>query len=149
MPAVYENTGIRFLYPENWSITEEEIEEWPRNVTLQSPDTGFWSLQVFPPGHEPRPSVQEMIGSLREIYGEIEVLPVKETYGDTETKGVDLAFFYLDLMIESKIRTLRTPSSTLIWQYQAESREFDDLEAVFQAISTSLLATQVSLESPR
>lgn len=146
MPAVYQSTGFKFLYPENWSITEEEIEDWPRNVTVQSPESSFWTLQVFPPGHEPREVVKELIAGLQEIYGEVEVLPIKETLADTETKGVDLAFFYLDLLVESKIRTLKTPSGTLVWQYQAESREFDKMEPVFQAIATSLLATQVGLD---
>ena len=146
MPAVYQSSGFRFQYPENWTISEEEIEDWPRNVTVQSPETSIWTLQVFPPGHEPRQVVQELIAALQEIYGEVEVLPVKETFADTETKGVDLAFFYLDLLVESKIRTLKTPSATLVWQYQAESREFDKMEPVFQAIATSLLSTQVGLD---
>ena len=73
----------------------------------------------------------------------IEVLPAKEKFGETPTTGVDLAFFYLDLLVEAKIRCLRTPSATLVWLYQAESREFESMEAVFQAITVSMLQTQV------
>jgi len=58
---------------------------------------------------------------------------------------VDLAFFYLDLLVEAKIRCLRTPSAAFVWLYQAESREFEKIEPVFQAIAVSMLQTQVPL----
>ena len=143
MPAVYHRLGVRFLYPENWVISDEEVEGWPRTVTLQSQDTGFWSLHVYPPEQEPKPVVKELIAAIQDEFSDIEVLPAKETFGETPTTGVDLAFFYLDLLVEAKIRCLRTPSSTLVWLYQAESREFEAIEPVFQAISVSMLQTQV------
>lgn len=145
MPAVYENFGVRFLYPENWTITDEEIEDWPRMVTLQSPETSFLTLYIYPPLHQPRQVVDEIIGTISGEYGELEVLPAKETIGDALTRGVDIAFFYLDLLVEAKIRSVKTPSALLVWHYQAESREFDKMEPVFQAMATSLLATQVPL----
>ncbi len=145
MPAIYENLGVRFLYPENWSITDEEDVDWPQTVTLQSPQTGFWSLHVYPPASEFKPIVKELIAAIQEEFTDIEVLPAKETFGETPTTGVDLAFFYLDLLVEAKIRCLRTPSSTLVWLYQAESREFESMEAVFQAIAVSMLQTQTPL----
>lgn len=147
MPAIYENIGVRFLYPENWSIIDEDDDGWPRTVTVQSPQTGFWTLHVYPPDQEVRPVVKELIEAMQAEFSDIEVIPAKETFGETETKGVDLAFFYLDLLVEAKIRALRTPSATLIWHYQAESREFESMEAVFQAIAVSMLQTQVAIPS--
>jgi hypothetical protein len=145
MPAIYENLGVRFLYPENWSITDEEDDAWPRTVTLQSPQTGFWSLHVYPAAHDVKAVVKELIGAIQAEFSDIEVLPTKETFGEIATTGVDLAFFYLDLLVEAKIRCLRTPSATLIWLYQAESQEFESIEPVFQAIAISMLQTQVPL----
>ena len=145
MPAVYENFGVRFLYPENWSLLDEEVEDWPRTVTVQSLQTSFWSIHFFPPHFEPDEMVEQVIETIKEMYGELEVLPAEEAYGDTDTMGVDIAFFYLDLLVEAKVRYVKTPSGTLIWHYQAESKEFEAMEPVFQAISTSLLATQVPL----
>lgn len=145
MPAIYENLGVRFLYPENWSVIDEDDEGWPQTVTVQSPQTSFWSLHVYPPNSELKPIVKELIAAIQEEFTDIEVLPAKETFGDTPTTGVDLAFFYLDLLVEAKIRCLKTPSSTLVWLYQAENREFETTEAVFQAITVSMLQTQVAL----
>jgi hypothetical protein len=143
MPAVYHQLGVHFLYPENWSVQDEETDGWPRTVTLQSEQTSFWSLYVYPPDHDARAAVTEVINSIREVYEDLEVLPAKETICDCETKGVDIAFFYLDLLVEARIRCLKTPGALLLWHCQAESREFDAMLPVFQAIATSLLASQV------
>ena len=143
MPAVYQKLGLQFLYPENWSIQDEETDDWPRTVTLQSEQTSFWSLYVYPPDHDARQAVTEVVNSIRELYEDLEVLPAKETIADCEAKGVDIAFFYLDLLVEAKIRCLKTPSALLLWHCQAESREFDAMEPVFQAIATSLLSRHV------
>jgi hypothetical protein len=139
MPAIYEKLGVRFLYPENWSITDEDEEGWPRSVTVQSRDTGFWTLHVYPAEQEVKAIEKELVAVIKDEFGEVEVLPADETFGETETTGVDLAFFYLDLLVEAKIRSLKTPDSTLIWLYQAESREFEKMEPVFQAIAVSML----------
>jgi len=145
MPAVYQQFGVRFLYPENWSLLDEETDEWPRTVTLQSPETGFWTLLVYPPDQDARQAVLAVIDPIREVYPDLEVLPAKETIADAEAKGVDIAFFYLDLLVEARIRCVKTPSAVILWHYQAESREFDTVEPVFRAIATSLLQTQVSV----
>ncbi|HZL91415.1 MAG TPA: hypothetical protein VFB96_23810 [Pirellulaceae bacterium] len=145
MPAIYEHQGIRFMYPENWSVMDEEYDAWPHSVTVQSPQTAFWSLHVYPPRQEVRPLVKEVVESIQASFPdqELEVLPATDEVADTETKGVDICFFYLDLLVEARIRTVKTPSATLIWHYQAESRELEEMEQVFRAIATSLLQNQV------
>ncbi|MCI0358303.1 MAG: hypothetical protein L0211_07460 [Planctomycetaceae bacterium] len=145
MPAVYEQFGVRFLYPENWEVLDEETDDWPRTVTLQSRETGFWTLQVYPPNQDARKAVLAVVESIREVYPDLEVLPAKETIADAEAKGVDIAFFYLDLLVEAKIRCVKTPAGVFLWHYQAESRELDTVEPVFRAIATSLLQTQVPI----
>ena len=104
MPAVYRQFGVRFLYPENWSVLDEETDEWPRTVTLQSQETGFWTLHVYPPNQDAKQAVLAVIETIREIYPDLEVLPAKEKIEGNEAKGVDIAFFYLDLLVEAKIR---------------------------------------------
>lgn len=145
MPAVFERFGVRLMYPENWSLMDLEVEDWPRTVTIQSTDTGFWTLHVYPPGTETDSLVEELTQAIRAEFGELEVLPAVEVFGDTATSGVDIAFFLLDLLVEAKIRYVHTPSATLLWHYQAESREFEQIEPVFQAIAVSMLRTHVAI----
>jgi len=144
MPAVYENLGVRFLYPENWSVVDEERDDWPRSVTVQSPNTSFWTLLIYPPRQATGPIIDHVIETIREEYRELEILEGEDEISEMLTTGVDVCFFYLDLLVESKIRVLSTPSATLLWHYQAESREFDEMEPVFRAITTTLLQTQVA-----
>jgi hypothetical protein len=103
VPAIYEHHGIRFLYPENWSLMDEEFDDWPRSVTVQSPQTAFWSLHVYPAKQELRPLVKEVVESIQASFPhqELEVLPVTDEVADTRTKGVDVTFFYLDLLVRS------------------------------------------------
>lgn len=143
MPALYEHFGIRFLYPENWSLVDEEREAWPRSVTVQNEETCFFSLHVYPAKQDMGPIIDTVIESIREEYSELEILEAKEKVGDVPAQGVDICFFYLDLLVEAKIRAVQTPTYTLVWHYQAETREFEKMEPVFQAIATSLMQTQV------
>lgn len=144
MPALYEHFGIRFLYPENWSLVDEEREAWPRSVTVQNEETCFFSLHVYPAKQDMGPIIDTVIESIREEYSELEILEAKEKVGDVPAQGVDICFFYLDLLVEAKIRAVQTPTYTLVWHYQAETREFEKMEPVFQAIATSLMQTQVA-----
>jgi hypothetical protein len=89
--------------------------------------------------------VEELTQAIGKEFGELEVLPATEVLGDTCTTGVDIAFFWLDLLVEAKIRYVHTPSATLLWHYQAEHREFEEIEPVFQAIAVSMLRTHVAI----
>ena len=37
MPAVYEKMGIRFMYPDNWTLDEEEALHGNQSVSVYSP----------------------------------------------------------------------------------------------------------------
>ena len=143
MPALYEHQGIRFYYPENWSLVDVELEAWPRSVTVQSEETSFFSLHVYPAKQGMAEVIDTVIDTIREVYPDLEILEGKEKLGDVQAGGVDICFFFLDLLVEAKIRAIQTPTYTLVWHYQAESHEFEKMEPVFQAIATSLLQTQV------
>lgn len=149
MPAVYQDIGLKFLYPENWSITDEETRDWPRTVSVQAPGGAFWTMHVYPPDSDRYKLMDEVVDAVRKEFPDIEVLDAAETISDCPTLGFDLAFFYLDLLVEARVRSLNTPSAVLIWLYQAESRDFAENEAVFQAITKSLLDHQVAIERPR
>ena len=144
MPAVYQDIGLKFLYPENWSIIEEETYEWPRSVTIQSPGGAFWAVHVYPPLSDEEALMQEVIASIRSEFNEMEILEAEETISDCPTHGYDMAFFYLDLLVEAHVRSLQTPSATLIWLVQAENKDYEENELVFQAMTKSMLDNVVA-----
>lgn len=88
--------------------------------------------------------MQKVIRSLQEEFREVEVLDAEETVSDCPTHGYDLTFFHLDLLVEIYIRALQTPSALLLWYIQAESRDYEQNEAVFRAITKSMLDNQVA-----
>ena len=37
MTATYDRGGISFMYPENWSVMDEQLDTFPRSVSVQAP----------------------------------------------------------------------------------------------------------------
>lgn len=139
MPAVYKNFGVAFQYPENWELDESEASEGRREVTLFAPQGAFWSLGVYPRTVSPSDAGKAAVDAMREEYEDVEVEEVSDEIAGFRLTGFNLNFFYLDLTSTAIIRALRTDQATFTIFYQAEDREFVQLEQVFQAITVSLL----------
>ena len=142
MPAVFEQLGIRFEYPENWSVDEPSLEaalEEPAQVVVSSPETAFWQLSKHPAGAELEALFDEALSALRSVYQEIEVEPVRETVEDRELEGFDVNFYCLDLTSTCWLRGFQTPEATYLLLCQAEDRELGTVGPVFIAMLASVL----------
>ena len=140
MPGVYENMGIRFLYPENWIVDEEEAPQDAFSVTVYSPRGAFWSIVAHPTSSDPKALAADALKTLQAEYPDSEAEPVSEQIGGQTISGYDLNFFYLDFTNMALVRGFRTASASCLVLCQAEDREFVELAPVFRAITTSLLA---------
>ena len=140
MPRVYDKLGIRFLYPDNWTLDEDEAVQGNRSVTALSPGGAFWSIALHPIEVDPDDLAQAAREALQAEYPDSDFEPVTELVGGHPTTGCDLRFFYLDFVNVAMIRGFRTPLATCLVLCQAEDREYEALRPVFQAITTSLLA---------
>jgi len=139
MVATYEKFGIRVLYPENWTVQDEQLEDWPRSVSIQSPQGAYWELQVYPSRINPVRVIKQALTAMEQIYGDLEAEPVTEELWEVAATGYDLHFFCLDFLVTSRIRGFYAGSRTCVLTCQAESREFDRQQAVFSAMTKSLL----------
>ena len=139
MTAHYENLEVEFLYPENWKIVDEETDQWPRGVSVQSPESGYWELQIYPSRVDCAQLSGEALAAMREEYADLEAEVVSEDILDLPAIGYNLRFFCLDLLVISQIRSLHMGSRTYLLIRQAESREFERELPVFDAITQSLL----------
>jgi hypothetical protein len=103
-------------------------------VTLELPTGGFFSLET---DHEDQ-EIEEIIGdvadSIAEDYEEIEREVVSLEASGSNERAIDFRFYYLDLLIVSRLVILTAGGRTLILQMQAESRDFDKNKLVFSAI---------------
>lgn len=140
MPATYDKLGIRFLFPDNWILDEEEAVGGNGSVAVYSPGGAFWSIVLHPLESDPADLAAAALLALKTEYEHSEAEPASEKIGRRTIGGYDVSFFYLDLTNTALIRAFRTETATCLVLCQAEDREFAELAAVFRAITTSLLA---------
>lgn len=136
MPSTFEDFGTRFLYPDNWTIQARERDRDCEGVTLDLPRGGFFSVTRHFAHSDPEKLLTQIGDSMKSEYPEIETDPL--AVSDEDDFFIESRFYYLDLLIISRTIAIETDQDVVIVQCQAESREFDANEPVFQAILQSL-----------
>ena len=142
MTATYEQSGLQFLYPENWTLDNREDSSQPWEVSVHSPTGSFWSLTVYDGFHDLDKLGEKMLTVLKQDYSDIlfEYQMAEHEIGGHTSHGYDVDFFYLDFLVSAKLRTFQLEQCACLVLYQAEIRDFDELERVFEAITHSLLS---------
>lgn len=144
MPAIFDRHGIRFMYPENWELGEEEGGAELDAVTVTSPAGAFLSVGLHPEGTSPETVSQTAIQALKDEYDSLEILPLPARFAQEDAISYELNFIYLDLIGTVRVHAFRTGDLTCLVMIQAESRDFDALDRVFDAICESLKVDALS-----
>lgn len=141
MSAVYENFGLSFMYPENWQLADEsgEVDAGAKTVSVNAPTGGFWTLHVYDPAVDPQDMADQFKLTMEGEYEGLESQPAQEQIGKVSLTGYDMDFYCLDFVVTAQVRSGRVGSRTYVLSCQAEIREFDKLQPVFQAMTYSLL----------
>jgi hypothetical protein len=139
MTAVFDRHGLNFQYPENWELQESYAPDAALEIYLVAPSGAFWSVLAWPVGTDPDSLMQGVLDSLQEQYDGFESHAAEEEVAGNTLTGFDSHFFCLDLLVTNRMRTVRTGNHQLLVMSQAESREFEQQQLVFAAITTSLL----------
>jgi hypothetical protein len=139
MPASFDQLGIRFDYPDNWTVEQSDDGGESVQVVVSSPHTAFWQLSKHPVGTELEPLFDEVLAAIRSEYEEIEVEPDDAVIEGQLVTGFAVNFFYLDLTNTCWVRGLETPSGSYLLVCQAEDREFAQAGLVFDAMLASVL----------
>lgn len=139
MFSTYDSSGLRFAYPENWRLEEDSDPEARLCLTVSSPNTAFWTLIVYAELLDLASLLDQAVESLRGEYPELEVSEAADKVAGEELLGRDANFFYLDLTSTARFRALHRGASTYLILSQAEDRELQEVDAVFRAITQSLL----------
>jgi len=140
MPAVFDKLGLKFTYPENWEVDDAEAIEGSRSVTLYAPGGGaFWSVSAHPRKTDPLRLAKAAAKALKEEYDSLETEPVEETLAGVDMIGYDFNFYCFDLTSTAAVRIVPTKRAVYAIFYQAEDRELEEVEHVFQAMLLSLL----------
>ncbi len=139
MTAVYDKLGLKFLYPENWKLIDDSTDS-PQVITLETPDgSTTWSVHIYPAEADGDLVLKETLDSLQQTYEDLEISPHSIQLGEWEATGVEALFYCLDFLIRAQLHLLRTRDKLLLFWTQAEDRDFDKQQIVFQAIAISLL----------
>jgi hypothetical protein len=132
------------MYPENWNITEDTDEGRVVSFTLESPSAAFMTVTAYPWTVTPQEAFDEGCEVMQAEYEEVEFDAIDS---DLKIDGQPLdgclsaeaRFYYLDLMVVSRLIAFVLDQRTIMIQIQAEDRDFEKLEMVFKAILVSML----------
>ncbi len=140
MTAVYDRSGLKFQYPENWIVADDSMDEVPRTISLQAPSGAFWSIDIHPFSMDVEELLTMTLRIMQQEYPEAECHAVEDVIAGETASGYDLFFYCLDFVVTARLRCFRHGHATFLLTYQAEDREFDQLDPVFQAITFSLFS---------
>jgi hypothetical protein len=142
MPRLFQEGGIRFLYPDNWKLTRENAETgW--TVSVQSPETAFFVLTHDEDMPETSYVTETVLEALRADYPDLEADEVLESLAGQPALGHNLRFFSLDLTNTCCTRSFYSDTGTVLVMWQANDLELEYVEPVFRAILGSLRVEEV------
>jgi len=148
MPAIYDRAGVRFLYPENWKLVEDDRGIEPETVSLQSPSGAFWSLMRYRNRENGPELTLQLVAAMQAEYEGLESFPHEETCAPLVGNGYEMCFHCLDFLVTARTVSIQDGDDVLLLLWQAEDRDFGELLPVFRAITTSLLARTPTPATP-
>ena len=125
------------MYPDNWEVQTRESDETSDAVTLELPRGGFFSVTKYREAPPLDTVVDKIVVAMRAEYPEVEIEDLS-TVDDEDSETLEFRFYYLDLLIVARVIAMSVAEQTLVIQIQAESREFDAGEPVFNAMLKSI-----------
>jgi hypothetical protein len=137
MAALFDQDGIKLLYPENWELQREDSETgW--TLSLQSPGTAFLVISFYADMPEMEVMAQAALDALKGEYEDLEADDCVETVAGQPAMGHDVRFFSLDLTNTCWIRSFYSAQGTVLVMWQINDLELPKLEPVLRAICASI-----------
>jgi hypothetical protein len=141
MTRQFEESGVRFRYPDNWRLEREDSDHgW--TVSLYGPDTAF----VMVACDETMPAPEEMaaaaLDALKTDYPNLEAEETIDSLAGQMAVGHDVRFFSLDMTNTCWTRSLYTAAGTVLVLCQTNDLELEQSEPVLRAICASMEVEQ-------
>ena len=137
MLEMYHAHGVRFRFPVSWKLSEQARER-ETTITVESPDTSFWSLCLFFDGPPPEQILETAVAALEQDYDEIDVYPATARLCDRDSLARDAEFVCLELINSAFLRAFQTEDFTALVYYQGTDHELEHTRPVLERISESL-----------
>lgn len=137
MAETYQSHGIRFEYPEDWELSETTGDR-ETTITVESPETSFWSLSLYFGGTSPEAVIDTAVAALEETYDEVDVYPSNTRVADRDAVARDVEFVCFELINSAFLRAFQTDEFTALVYYQGTDHELASVRPVLESISASL-----------
>ncbi len=141
----YLGHGIRFQYPAEWVVSEEEHGPTV-NIHLQTPGMAFWMLTLLPSTTDVTDVVEAAVAAFEDEYEQVDRYDRSPEFDDLRTAGCDLDFVCLDLVNSACIRAVALTEHTALVLFQGEDRELETFRSQLDAVTESLCA---DLDAPQ
>ncbi len=148
----YDDVGVRFIYPNNWSVQTETWGKGRYGVSVDSPEGSFWALSIFPRGVDLGAATDEILAALKIEYDDLEEEEIVRYVADRVLKGREINFFYLDMTCTVQALTFETENAGYVIYWQTADRmrlsEDDDVSQidVFKVITHTLISNLTNQE---
>jgi hypothetical protein len=143
----FDRFGLAFDYPDNWSVDTDDSDDRYAAVTVYAPGGGFWSVSGHAPRGDPRELAAAVVVQMKKEYQDLDSEEAADDVAGRRLAGFDMNFYCLDLTNTAQVRTLETSDAIYLIICQAEDREWDEISAVFAAMTTSFV-TATGREPP-
>lgn len=137
MDQLYSAHGIRFRYPNDWELSENQ-DDRDISISVNSPDTSFWTLTLLDGRPAPERVLQEVVETLRGEYAEMDEYSTKAVIHQTECQACDLQFMQYEIINTAYVRACPAGSRTALILYQGMDRELESTRPILEAITASL-----------
>jgi hypothetical protein len=137
MTQQFEESGVRFRYPDNWRLEREDSDHgW--TVSLYGPDTAFVMVVCDETMPAPEEMAEAALDALKADYPNLEAEETVDSLAGQMAVGHDVRFFSLDMTNTCWTRSLYTAAGTVLVLCQTNDLELEQSEPVLRAICASL-----------
>ena len=138
MAAVFERSGVKFRFPENWAVETEDSDSGGWTVAVQSPVTAFVVVSLRTDGQTATEVADEALAALKAEYADAEAEAVVESLAGRPALGHDIDFLTLDTSTSVWTRCVDTAVGPLLVLCQVSVFDRALNGPVLEAITTSL-----------
>ena len=68
----YDDLGVRFIYPNNWTVETQTWDKGTYGITADSPEGSFWALAIYPKGVDLDEAAKKILNDFHAEYDEME-----------------------------------------------------------------------------
>ncbi len=134
---VYDSHGVRFSYPANWELAEDNFPNEHR-ITIDNGSTSFWSLTLYFERPTPEQLVESASEAFREEYDEIDFYEAQACLCRGRTIARDVDFVCLEFVNSAFLRAFETDEFTALVLYQETNQSLRENRPILEQITNSL-----------